>query len=68
MILNQPAAFVCACVCLCVFEGWNKVLAMFNCEADMWREDFFYMIADSWSMVDQYSAKSQLVSRNYTVS
>lgn len=26
----------------------------------MWKEDFYYMIADSWSMIDQYSAKSQL--------
>lgn len=28
----------------------------------MWRQDFFYMIADSWSMADQYSAKSSLCS------
>lgn len=41
-------------------EGWKAALDMFYCESDMWKEDFFYMIADSWSMADQYSAKSQL--------
>lgn len=43
-------------------EGWGEALDMFYCEKDMWKEDFFYMIADSWSMTDQYSAKSTLCS------
>jgi len=43
-------------------EGWAKSLNQFYCESDMWKEDFLYMIADSWSMADQYSAKSQLCS------
>eukprot|EP00595_Chromulina_sp_UTEXLB2642_P003512 CAMPEP_0196765018 /NCGR_PEP_ID=MMETSP1095-20130614/7400_1 /TAXON_ID=96789 ORGANISM="Chromulina nebulosa, Strain UTEXLB2642" /NCGR_SAMPLE_ID=MMETSP1095 /ASSEMBLY_ACC=CAM_ASM_000446 /LENGTH=208 /DNA_ID=CAMNT_0042122173 /DNA_START=1226 /DNA_END=1849 /DNA_ORIENTATION=+ len=41
-------------------EGWSEVLSSFNCESDMWKEDFFYMIADSWSMADQYSQKDSL--------
>lgn len=28
--------------------GWEQSLDMFYCEKDMWTEDFFYMIADSW--------------------
>ena len=41
-------------------DGWLKSLDQFYCEKDMWKRDFLYMIADSWSMVDQYSSKSQL--------
>lgn len=41
-------------------EGWQKSVGQFNCEADMWKEDFLYMIADSWSMADQYSNKASL--------
>ena len=47
-------------------KGWKQALDMFNCEDDMWKMDFFYMIADSWSMVDQYSAKSELCSAIHT--
>mmetsp|Transcript_2794 Transcript_2794/g.4211 ORF Transcript_2794/g.4211 Transcript_2794/m.4211 type:complete len:397 (-) Transcript_2794:206-1396(-) len=42
--------------------GWDAALDMFYCEKDMWTEDFYYMIADSWSMADQYSSKSSLCS------
>jgi hypothetical protein len=28
--------------------GWDYSLGLFSCEKDMWKEDFFYMIADSW--------------------
>ena len=42
--------------------GWVKALDMLYCEKDMWKEDFFYMIADSWSMADQYGAKTNLCS------
>jgi len=41
-------------------EGWNYVTDLFYCEKDMWADDFFYMIADSWSMADQYGSKSLL--------
>lgn len=41
-------------------EGLQKALGMFNCEDDLWIEDFFYMIADSFSMAVQYSQKSSL--------
>jgi pimeloyl-ACP methyl ester carboxylesterase len=43
-------------------EGFKIARDMFHCESDMWKRDFFYMIADSWSMIDQYSAKSTLCS------
>lgn len=43
-------------------EGWDKALDMLRCEKDMWKEDFFYMIADSWSMADQYGSKTSLCS------
>jgi pimeloyl-ACP methyl ester carboxylesterase len=43
-------------------QGFQNALSQFHCESDMWKEDFFYMMADSWSMADQYSAKSQLCS------
>ena len=42
--------------------GWVKATDMLHCEKDMWKEDFFYMIADSWSMADQYGAKTSLCS------
>lgn len=41
-------------------EGWKNTLDLFHCEHDMWYQDFFYMIADSWSMADQYGGKTQL--------
>ena len=41
-------------------EGWKIALDMFNCEYDMWKEDFYYMMADSWSMADQYAHKESL--------
>jgi len=43
-------------------EGWDYALDLFFCEKDMWVDDFYYMIADSWSMADQYGAKSSLCS------
>lgn len=39
-------------------EGFLSAKSLFNCEADMDLVDFFYMIADSWSMMIQYSAKT----------
>lgn len=41
-------------------SGWKSALDLFSCESDMWKEDFFYMIADSWSMADQYGSKQPL--------
>lgn len=41
-------------------KGWMESLNLFYCEKDMWIEDFFYMMADSWSMADQYSSKDDL--------
>jgi hypothetical protein len=41
-------------------KGFQSSLSLFNCEADMSHNDFYYMIADSWSMMIQYSAKTQL--------
>jgi hypothetical protein len=35
-------------------------LDQFNCEADLSLRDFYYMVADSWSMAVQYSSKSYL--------
>ena len=29
-------------------EGWDYVTGLFFCEKDMWTQDFYYMIADSW--------------------
>ena len=40
--------------------GFQSALSLFNCESDMWKEDFYYMIADSWSMADQYGSKAAL--------
>lgn len=40
----------------------QESLSSFNCEKDMSVQDFYYMIADSWSMAVQYSSKSQLCS------
>jgi len=42
--------------------GWDASLDLFYCEKDMWKQDFFYMIADSWSMADQYGAKTSMCS------
>eukprot|EP00600_Ochromonadales_sp_CCMP1393_P016556 CAMPEP_0175023094 /NCGR_PEP_ID=MMETSP0005-20121125/15671_1 /TAXON_ID=420556 /ORGANISM="Ochromonas sp., Strain CCMP1393" /LENGTH=477 /DNA_ID=CAMNT_0016281399 /DNA_START=39 /DNA_END=1472 /DNA_ORIENTATION=+ len=41
-------------------EGLQKALSKFHCEKDMSVRDFYFMIADSWSMTIQYSAKSQI--------
>jgi len=41
-------------------EGFSEALGMFHCEKDMWKEDLFYMMADSWSMAVQYGGKTQL--------
>jgi pimeloyl-ACP methyl ester carboxylesterase len=43
-------------------KGLQSSLSMFNCEKDMSETDFYYMIADSWSMAIQYSSKTQLCS------
>jgi pimeloyl-ACP methyl ester carboxylesterase len=37
-------------------NGLSQSLDQLNCESDTSTRDFFYMIADSWSMADQYSA------------
>mmetsp|Transcript_64794 Transcript_64794/g.180048 ORF Transcript_64794/g.180048 Transcript_64794/m.180048 type:complete len:468 (-) Transcript_64794:401-1804(-) len=34
--------------------------ALFGCAADMWDEDYFYMLADSAAMADQYGSKFAL--------
>lgn len=39
-------------------EGFLNAKNLFFCDADMDLVDFFYMIADSWSMMIQYSAKT----------
>lgn len=41
-------------------EGFAYARNLFQCEADMAETDFYYMIADSWSMTIQYSAKDYL--------
>lgn len=41
-------------------SGFDYALNLFFCEKDMSHNDFYYMIADSWSMMIQYSAKTQL--------
>lgn len=41
-------------------NGLANALNLFHCEPDMSETDFYYMIADSWSMVIQYSSKSKL--------
>lgn len=43
-------------------EGFAKSKNQFMCEDDISEVDFLYMIADSWSMMDQYGGKSQLCS------
>lgn len=35
-------------------DGFQYALSLFNCESDMSVNDFYYMIADSWSMAIQY--------------
>jgi hypothetical protein len=39
---------------------FHHARSLFNCESDMSERDFLYMIADSWSMADQYGGKSKL--------
>lgn len=41
-------------------EGFKVSKKQFNCEEDISKVDFLYMIADSWSMMDQYGGKSKL--------
>ena len=43
-------------------QGLQSALSLFHCDKDMSQNDFFYMIADSWSMAIQYSSKSKLCS------
>jgi hypothetical protein len=38
--------------------GLQRVLPKFYCEKDMAAADFYYMIADSWSMAVQYGGKT----------
>jgi pimeloyl-ACP methyl ester carboxylesterase len=47
--LRVPAA-------ACVTKG------LFGCDCEMWDVDFFYMLADSAAMVDQYGRKEELCS------
>lgn len=42
--------------------GLSHALGLFYCETDMSETDFYYMIADSWSMMIQYSSKLALCS------
>lgn len=42
--------------------GFSSALSLFQCEKDMSHEDFYYMIADSWSMMVQYNSKTMLCS------
>lgn len=44
-------------------EGFSYAKSLFHCEADIAETDFYYMIADAWSMMIQYSAKTGLCSR-----
>lgn len=39
--------------------GFDYAKGLMNCEMDMSETDFYYMIADSWSMMIQYSAKTK---------
>ena len=39
-------------------SGLQSVLSKFYCEKDMSASDFYYMIADSWSMAVQYGGKT----------
>lgn len=41
-------------------NGLAKSLQMFNCDSKMSVTDFYFMIADSWSMADQYGSKKDL--------
>ncbi len=43
-----------------VSKDFNAALKQMNCESDMSEVDYLYMLADSWSMADQYGAKSKL--------
>ncbi len=41
-------------------KGHAHALSLLHCEKDMSATDFYYMIADAWSMVIQYSQKTNL--------
>lgn len=41
-------------------NGLANSLEMFNCDSKMSVTDFYFMIADSWSMADQYGSKKEL--------
>lgn len=56
-VSNITAAFEQA---LQVPEMACVVKGMFGCDCEMWDPDFFYMLADSAAMVDQYGNKSVL--------
>jgi pimeloyl-ACP methyl ester carboxylesterase len=43
-----------------VDSDFPAALKQMNCESDMSEVDYLYMLADSWSMADQYGAKSKL--------
>ena len=43
-------------------SGWQLAKDLFACEEDISQTDFYYMIADSWSMAVQYSSKLSLCS------
>ena len=43
-------------------DTFKEALRLFECESDMSETDFLYMIADGWSMADQYGSKSKLCS------
>lgn len=39
-------------------QGLQTALSKFYCDKDMAETDFYYMIADSWSMAIQYGGKT----------
>lgn len=43
-----------------VETDFPAALKQMNCESDMSEVDYLYMLADSWSMADQYGSKSKL--------
>ena len=45
-----------------VETDFPAALKQMNCENDMSEVDYLYMLADSWSMADQYGSKSKLCS------
>lgn len=43
-------------------KGLQTALSKMSCEKDMSSTDFYFMIADSWSMGIQYGAKTKMCS------